>query len=46
MDLPKAYDCIHHDLQIAELEAYSLHKTSLHLLRDYPRNRKNWFQLQ
>ena len=32
MDLSKAYDCTPHDLLIAKLEAYSLDKTSLHLL--------------
>ena len=40
MDLSKAYDCIPHDLLIAKLEAYSLDKTNLHLLRDYLSNQK------
>ena len=40
MNLPKASDCISHDLLIAELEAYGLDKTILHLLRDYLSNQK------
>ena len=40
MDLQQAYCCFSHDLLIAKLEAYDLDKTSLHLLRDYLRNRK------
>ena len=40
MDLPKAYDCITHDLLIAELEAYCLGNGSLNLLLDYLSFRK------
>ena len=32
MGLSKAYDCISHELLIAKLEAYGLHKNSLNLL--------------
>ena len=35
MDLPKAYDCLPHDLLIAKLEAYGLDNGSLNLLLDY-----------
>ena len=34
MDLSKAYDCLHHDLLIARLEAYGLENGSLKLLLD------------
>ena len=34
MDLSKAYDCLHHDLLIARLEAYDLENGSLKLLLD------------
>ena len=40
MDLPKAYDCIQHQLLIDKLEAYGLHKNSLNLLADYLSRRK------
>ena len=42
MDLSKAYDCIPHphQLLIAKLEAYDLHKNSLNLLTDYLSGRK------
>ena len=40
MDLPKAYDCLPHDLIIAKFEAYGLSKNSLKLLLDYLEGRK------
>ena len=36
----KAYDCISHELLIAKLEAYGLHKSSLNLIADYLSGRK------
>ena len=35
MDLSKAYDCLSHDLLIANLEAYELDIDSLNFLLDY-----------
>ena len=35
MDLTKAYDCIPHELLIAKLDAYGLHKNNLNLIADY-----------
>ena len=35
MDLPKAYDCLSHDLLIAKLGVYALDRSSLRLLMDY-----------
>ena len=35
MDLSKAYDCIPHELLIAKLEAYGLHKNSVNLIANY-----------
>ena len=40
MDLSKAYDCLPHDLMVAELEAYGLSKESLQLISDYLSYRK------
>ena len=39
MDLPKAYDCIPHDLLIAKLEANVLDRSSLSLMLTYLSNR-------
>ena len=40
MDLPKAYECLPHDLLIAKLGAYSLDRSSLRVLMDYLNSRK------
>ena len=40
MDLSKAYDCISHELLVAELECYGLDELSLMLILDYLSNRK------
>ena len=39
MDLSKAYECIPHDLLIAELEAYGFHRKALRLSYSYLSNR-------
>ena len=40
MNLPKAYDCLSHDLLIAKLEACGLDTGSLFLLKSYLANHK------
>ena len=40
MDLSKANDCLPHDLIIAKFEAYGLSKSSLKLLLDYLKGRR------
>ena len=40
MNLPKAYDCISHELLVAKLECYGLDELSLKLILDYLSNRK------
>ena len=40
MDLPKAYDCLPHDLLTAKLGTYTLDRFSLRLLIDYLNSRK------
>ena len=45
MDLSNAYDCIPHDLLITKLEACGLDETSLHFLRDYFNNWKQWTKI-
>ena len=40
MELSKAYDCLAHDLKVAELEAYGLAKESLQLISNYLSYRK------
>ena len=35
MELPKAYDCLPHNLMVAKLEAYALAKESLQLISDH-----------
>ena len=39
MDMPKAYDCLPHDLLIAKLAAYGFGVNSLCLMYDYLNNR-------
>ena len=38
--LSNSYDCIPHEILIAELEAYGLHKNCIYLLPDYLSGRK------
>ena len=40
MDLSKADDCIPHELLIAKLKVYGLHKNSLNVIADYLSGRK------
>ena len=40
MDLSKVYDCLQHDIIIANFEAYGLSKSNLKLLLDYLEGRK------
>ena len=40
-DLPKAFDCIPHDLSIAKLAAYGLIEEALMYILSYLSNRKN-----
>ena len=40
MDLPKAYDCIQHDLLIAKLSAYDIDSLEFLLISDYISRRK------
>ena len=40
MDLPKAFDCISHNLLIAKLHAYGYNFETLTFLNSYLRNRK------
>ena len=39
-DLPKAFDCIVHDLLIAKLHAYGFDNASLNFIHNYQTNRK------
>ena len=45
MDLSKAYDCISHNLLIANLECYGADKANLRLLLDYFTRRKQWTKI-
>ena len=40
MDLSKAYDCVNHELIIANLAAYGLNEVSLRLIQNYLSKRK------
>ena len=40
MDLPKAFDCLEHELLIAKLNAYGLSLSELKLIHDDPSKRK------
>ena len=44
-DLPKAFDCIPHELIIAKLEAYGFQIDTLRLVHDYLSNRKQMLKL-
>ena len=35
VDLPKAYDCVSHDLIIAKREAYEVRENNLRLIQNY-----------
>ena len=39
-ELPKAFDCLDHELMIAKLNAYGLSLLALRLIHDYLSNRK------
>ena len=39
-DLPKAFDCLHHDLLLAKLNAYGFSLPALRLVQSYLSNRK------
>ena len=39
-DLSKAFDCLHHELFIAKLDAYGFDKKSMKLIQQYLSNRK------
>ena len=39
-DLPKAFDCVSHDLILAKLEGYGFHIDASKLIHDYLSNRK------
>ena len=40
MDLFKAFDCLHHDLLVAKMEAYGLDNSALKLIVSYLTGRK------
>ena len=40
MDLPKAFDCVPHDLLIAKLQAYGINENLIAYLHSYVSNRK------
>ena len=40
-DLSKAFDCLHHKLLIAKLDAYGLHKEALKFIYNYLKDRKH-----
>ena len=42
MDLPKAYDCLPHDLLLPKLQACSFSKESIRLFLSYLTNRTQW----
>ena len=45
-DLPKAFDCLSHNLLIAKLHSYGLSSASLRLLSDYLSNRKQIIKVE
>ena len=43
MDLAKAFDCVPHDLLLAELAAYGIDDNLILYIHSYLLNRKQWF---
>ena len=44
-DLSKAFDCLHHELLIAKLDAYGFDKKSVKLIQQHLSNRKQRFKV-
>ena len=45
IDLSKAYDCVNHDLIIANLETYEVGENSLRLIQNYLSQRQQWVKV-
>ena len=44
-DLSKAFDCIHHDLLVAKLDAYSFNRDTVAYIYSYLKNRKQFVRI-